>query len=372
MVGSVPHVNRDGRLSEAVVERAGATLVGALAVLAVAGSLAWADGGDDTARTVAALTGWGAPAFALLAGYRWTAGLPLRQAMGELWRALLRPYVGWLAMLGLPVLAWESASAGTVARERARSLAWGGLALTPPLWGLWLVGGLIVALALARCAVAWLDVDLGWLLPTALALTYGGPLLVGLPAAMGLGGTLLSWVALGRLLRLLRPRLASPARGTLIGAVLALGGGVATLSFAGPVDVRSGSGGPAVLGPLASGAMVAGLVVLAEHLAGSRRVARAAVGRLAAADRLLLVALIALGIGPAIAAALGHGGTPGLAMAAALGGAVATAALVALLPRSSWLTGIAPDPRGGGRHVRRRTGVRVPASGTGDAAVPRF
>lgn len=351
-------------------QAAARTAVGMVAVVAIGVSLAV--GNDPAAQR---WTGWAAAGLALLAGYRWAGGQGLGAALRTIGRGWATPYVGWLALLGLPVLAWESAAGGRPATERARSLLWGGLALEPPLTGLGVLGGLVVALVLGRCVVAWLGVEPVWLLPAAAALTYGGPLFVRAPLALGLGATLLSWVFLGRLARQLRPRL-----GWAAGLTLAMLGGAATVWFAGPVDIPAGKGGLPVLGPLASGALLTGVLVLAEQTAAALLAGRAGgprrpaelVRRVAAADRLVLVALATIGIGPAVVrAVLPHAAPVGL-LAASLGGAALAATLVGLLPRAGWLTGRGPARRNGGRHVRRRSDPNVPISGTGRAPTSRW
>jgi len=335
--------------------RAGTVVVGGLAIVALGVELVYR--GEPA---VTRWTGWAAPALALLLGYRWPAGEGFRAGLGLWWRALARPYVGWLVLLGGPVLAQE-ALAGRPLEPRLHSLWWGGLALEPPLSGHWLAGALVIAMLLAVCAAAWLVVDAVWLLPAALARSYGGPLLVAAPLALGLGATVLTWLLTGRLVRLTRRWIGVPVA-VLLGAAGAAGLVLAPL----PLEPRLGVAGLPVAGPLAAGALVAGVLVLVERAAQARptwaaRPATRLATRLATVQPVLPVALYTIGVGSYLVP------TPwpaALHLAATLLVAAGCAALVSRLPRRSWLTGSGTVP-GRGFGWPRWAGSRLRAGRSG-------
>lgn len=312
-------------------ERCSHALIWWVSMLALAAGQAWHDIPPVVAAASAA-----APALGVYAGYCWSPGLHRRRVLTLLWRRLGRPYLVWTALVGIPVVIWEGVTDSVaIGNARAETLLRGGRDFTAPLIGHWLAVALLVAVFAVCLIQPLVRVEIAWLIPASLTLTYLTSTLAVLPVGVGLGLAMVSFLLMGQALRLCREYV-----GRRTGAVL-LVGGLAVLCLPtgpwgslGPVDLQAGNPGAPVFAACAAGIVGIGLVIVAEQISLilPRRLRRA----VSASGRFVLVGLFTCGLGVFLSP---PSWPRGLALLASVGVVLFAALLVRTRREPSWLLG---------------------------------
>ncbi|MBB2941790.1 fucose 4-O-acetylase-like acetyltransferase [Actinoplanes lutulentus] len=208
---------------------------------------------------------WHVPVFFLLTGYLWRYGRPAGDEINRRWLSIGRPYVTWLALLGVPFLVIgclilnEYEFVDQV--RRTLTLVGANRLFTT----FWFLAALFFAAILARLlepaprSAAW---ALGLLGLVAGYLT--GKSLSSLPLWIGLALPSLFFILVGQELKRFRERIPVP----LVTGLLAIAAGAALVAtgLAETVDMKYARLGTPVLGVLVAVLIGAGLVLVAEVL----------------------------------------------------------------------------------------------------------
>lgn len=270
----------------AAARSVGVDLVRVVAVVAIVLGHVW---GEGTLRTV--VHPWHVPVFFLLSGYLWRSGRSLGEEVRRRSRTLLVPYVAWLVILLVVVVAVTLVRGDGLPLGAVRDALLGGAYAGRPFSAFWFVTALFVAAVLYRVLdrgawwVRWAGALVG------LALAYvASDALTAVPLSIGLALPCLVFVAAGHDLARWRRRL--PERATVpVGLVLvALGAVAVATGLSAPVDLKQADLGTPVVSVVVAVLVSVGLVLLAE--AAARHVpapAGAAVVALAAAALLVVL-----------------------------------------------------------------------------------
>lgn len=238
----------------------GIDLVRVVAVVAIVLGHVW---GEGVVREV--VHPWHVPVFFLLSGYLWRSGRSLTDEVRRRTPTLLVPYVAWLVILLLVVVAVALARGDGLPLGAVRDALLGGAYAGRPFSAFWFVTALFVGVVLYRLLdqgawyVRWVGalagLVLGYLVPD---------VLVAVPLSVGLALPCLVFIAAGHELARWRPRLGDRAAG-LVGAALVVLGAVAVATgLSAPVDLKQADLGTPVVSVLVAVMIGAGLVLLAE------------------------------------------------------------------------------------------------------------
>ncbi|GAA1151912.1 acyltransferase family protein [Nocardioides aquiterrae] len=213
---------------------------------------------DDRVRE--AVYPWHVAVFFFLAGYLWKPDRTLADEARRRWRSLLVPYLAWVAIIGLPLLAYDDLTSRATVGERLSSFVHGGTYLHNPFLAFWFLPALAVAALLYRALHALLGArgaQAASLL--ALPLTFVHDHIATVPWSVGVGAVAVFFVGAGHLVQQHRawlPRLWPPA--------LALGAALVASGLSTPLDMKAGDWGTPVLSFLVAALLSAGLLGLFE------------------------------------------------------------------------------------------------------------
>lgn len=208
---------------------------------------------------------WHVPIFFFLSGYLWKSG---RSINSEFWRraeTLLVPYVAWLAVIAVPLVAYLLARSQTEdAAHRTATVILGGQFLKSPFQAFWFVTALFFACLFYRVIEWKLRAVPLWVIAASL-LGLGvlaGDILKMAPESIGVAIPATGFLLFGRISNgVAKKRFAWPA-GLLAIVVVA----VATLAgWNVPLDLKDGDFGRPVVSVACSVAVCFGLVALAER-----------------------------------------------------------------------------------------------------------
>ncbi|MEA5453398.1 acyltransferase family protein [Sinomonas sp. JGH33] len=205
--------------------------------------------------------GWHVPLFFFLSGYFWSRGRTLAEEAARRSRALLRPYVFWLSVIGVPFVALRLLE-GQGAKDAALPLVLGGAYLTRPFSAFWFVTALFAAcLAFRLLERQSMPVKAGVVAAALLACQLAPRYVAHVPAAVGTAFAALVFMYAGQCARAFGPQLPTVWIGW---AALAVGGVLAGGGTLLPLDLKQALFGTPVASVAAAILICAGLTRLAE------------------------------------------------------------------------------------------------------------
>ena len=215
---------------------------------------------DDVVREV--LYPWHVAVFFFLAGYLWKPGRTLADEWGRRWRSLLVPYLAWVAIIGVPLLAYDDLTSRATVGERISSVVHGGTYLHNPFLAFWFLPALVVAALLYRL----LDSTLGTrgalaACLLALPLTFVHDHVATIPWSAGVGALAVFFVGAGRLTRIHRAWLPRTWPVALAGGAALVASGLSE-----PLDLKAGDWGTPVVSFVVAALLSAGLLGLFESV----------------------------------------------------------------------------------------------------------
>ncbi|MBK0418347.1 hypothetical protein JD276_04785 [Leucobacter sp. CSA1] len=258
----------EGRAERSGKERSGAIdAVRLLSVVAIVAGHIW--GYDNTAKL---LYTWHVPVFFFLSGYLWKPGRAVGAELRSRLRSLGRPYVAWLAILTVCLVAFGIAAGEDVSGDVAAGL-YGGAGATQPYTTIWFVS----VLFFATLGYRLLERLPGWarwaaiLAGTASGYLWG-PELAATPLSVASAVPCLVLLAAGAACRSLRSSIARPLLTGI--ALLAASAALILFDVSAPVDIKAGDYGTPVLSLLCAVAISFALVLVAERVVPAGRVSR--------------------------------------------------------------------------------------------------
>jgi acyltransferase len=342
-------VEKPARRDEVKVRSGGVDAVRVLAVVAVVLGHVWTN--DFVYRLVYP---WHVAVFFFLSGYLWSPGRTLRTEVARRWHSLAIPYLVWLAVLLLGVLATHAVHGNLRPRDVVDPL-YGGALATRPFSAYWFLTVLFFVAVLARLLERLPIGVRASIVVLGLAAGYAaGPLLAKTPLAIGSALPCLSILVLGRLFALVRQRI--PLGLPLGLAAGVLGSVLVWTGVAQPLNIKLGDYGTPIISILVAGLYCIALVLVFEALFRSLPSVWSFVATLLASAGLTVVlthavVLDVLDVGPA-------GSLFAFAAAVVLPWAVGV--LLYLTPASAVVNGV-PG------HRRRALARDVPAVGPASA-----
>lgn len=286
---------------------------------------------------------WHVPLFFFLSGYFWSGGRCLREEAKRRANSLLRPYLFWLAAIGVPFLALQPP--GELEAKEALPLVLGGAFLTRPFSAFWFVTALFASCLayrlLERMSVA---VKLPVVVAPLLACYLGPGYVAHVPWAVGTAMAALVFIYAGQCFRVYGPRFPSVWVGW---SALGMGAILAGSGVVGPLDMKQALYGTPVASVVVAILICAGATRLADRY-GERLTPGASlwIGRIAQSALMVVLShsavLQLLGTGP-------NDWWPGSPLAVLVPWAVGM--LVLWTPVAPWVLGVSRMRRRQGRHV---------------------
>lgn len=205
---------------------------------------------------------WHVAVFFFLAGYLWSPGRTLSIEVVRRWRSLAIPYMVWLGILLLGVLATHAVNRDLRLRDFIDPV-YGGALATRPFSAYWFPTALFFVAVLARLTERLSIGVRATIVVVGLAAGYAvGPLLAKTPLAIGSALPCLSILIIGRLFALVRQRIPLDLPLGLAAGVLA--SVLVWTGVARPLNIKVGDYGTPVLSILVAGLYCVALVLVAE------------------------------------------------------------------------------------------------------------
>lgn len=220
---------------------------------------------DDSSIIRLAIYTWHVPLFFFLTGYLWTAKRTLGDEIKKRSKALLIPYVVWLALLAVPFTSWLI-TRGELGATDLLDLIWGGNHLGRPFSAFWFVTALF-AVSLMLRMLRRLPMLVIWTIAICgLGAAYlAGPALAEVPLSFGTAWPCLVFVLAGYGTAKVRPRFERPLAFAPI--FLGIGALLAATGIAAPLDLKQADFGTPILSVAMSLMLCIGILLLSEGVA---------------------------------------------------------------------------------------------------------
>lgn len=271
---TAPAPEKDARPAEDPAAKPRSGAVDLVRVLGIVAVVAGHTLPSPETRTL--LYSWHVPLFFVLAGYFWSPHRTLGRELVTRFRTLLRPMLTWLVLIGAVFVVLDLQLEDTTWQRLAAPLA-DGENSAMPFTTFWFVAVLFFSAVLLRMLwrlprpVTWAVAGVGLILSVT-----AGSQLANTPLSVGSAVPCVTFLAVGVIVKTLRPRVARPA---LVGAaLLAVSAALVITGATRPLDIKQGDFGTPVLSTLVAVAISFGLVLVAEALF---RTAPPVVGRVA-------------------------------------------------------------------------------------------